>query len=154
MLGRLARWLRLAGIDCAWEADIEDEVLVRRALDEERIVLSRDRALAEEWRISDIHIVASERVAEQLREVIDRFGLVDRIDPLTRCSRCNALLRPTTPHEVPGRIPPRVLARQRLFRVCPGCGRVYWEGTHTDRIRRMLDEWVAGAAHGDRSLED
>jgi uncharacterized protein with PIN domain len=146
MLGRLARWLRLLGFDCAWEADIEDEVLVRRALDEERVLLSRDRALIDQWRVSDLHLVRSENVAEQLREVIDRFSLAGRARPLSRCSRCNALLRSTTPEQVPGRIPPRVLARRRVFRVCPGCHRVYWEGTHTDRIRRLLDEVSPGAA--------
>lgn len=154
MLGRLARWLRLLGFDCAWELDIEDDVLVRRATEEGRIVLSRDRALAQEWRVSDIHLVASELLAEQLREVIGRFELADRIRPLSRCSRCNVALRPTTPSEVPGRIPPRVLEGRRVFRVCPRCGRVYWEGTHTDRILRRLAEWLPGPAEGAVGRED
>jgi uncharacterized protein with PIN domain len=154
MLGRLARWLRLLGFDCAWEADIEDEALVRRALDEGRVLLSRDRALIDEWRVSDLYLVRSESVAGQLREVIDGFALVGRARPLSRCSRCNPLLRPTTPEQVPGRIPPRVLARCRVFLTCPGCDRVYWEGTHTDRIRRLLEELIPRTADDGSAPEE
>jgi uncharacterized protein with PIN domain len=152
MLGRLARWLRLLGFDCAWEADVADEALVRRAVDEGRTVLSRDRALPEEWRIAGIHLVRAEKVREQLAEVLDAFDLAPEIELLSRCSECNAPLRPATEREVARRVPPRVLERHDVFSACPECGRVYWEGTHTDRIRRFVDELLreGRAASGPR----
>jgi uncharacterized protein with PIN domain len=140
MLGRLARWLRLLGVDCAFEEDIPDERLVRRALGEGRVVLSRDRALPEEWRISHVYLLRSESLREQLAEVVRAFGLADHVRPLTRCSRCNEELRSADPAEVAAHVPAGVLERQQQFAVCPACGRVYWEGSHGRRIRRVAKE--------------
>jgi uncharacterized protein with PIN domain len=143
MLGRLARWLRLLGFDCAWERDIADETLVRRAVLEDRIILSRDRALRQEWRVSDIYLVGAESVRNQLIEVLEHFDLVSEIHLLSRCSRCNALLSPAAPADVVECVPPRVLERHTAFSACAQCGRVYWEGTHTDRIKRFVDGLLA-----------
>lgn len=140
MLGRLARWLRLLGFDCAWEPDIPDEELVRRAVDEGRIVLSRDRALPEEWRISDVHLIGAEKVRDQLADVLRRFDLVPEVRLLSRCNRCNAPLAAAARADVDGRVPPGVLERHAHFRTCPRCGRVYWSGTHAERIARFVDE--------------
>jgi uncharacterized protein with PIN domain len=143
MLGSLARWLRLLGFDCAWEPDIADARLVRRALDEGRVVLSRDRRLPEEWRIAGIHLVAAEKVRDQLAEVVRAFGLAPEIRLLSRCSRCNTPLVRATADEVTGRVHARVLERHQLFSACPQCSRVYWEGTHSERIRRFVDTLLA-----------
>jgi uncharacterized protein with PIN domain len=143
MLGSLARWLRLLGFDCAWEPDIVDARLVRRALDEDRVVLSRDRRLPEEWRIAGIHLVAAEKVRDQLAEVVHAFGLAPEIHLLSRCSRCNAPLVRAAADEVAGRVPARVLERRQLLSVCPECNRVYWEGTHSERIRRFVAALLA-----------
>ena len=140
MLGRLARWLRLLGFDCAWEHDIADEALVRRAIAEARIVLSRDRALPEEWHISGIHRVDAEKARDQLAEVVQAFDLAPEIRLLSRCSHCNAPLAPAAFQDVVESVPPRVLERHGVFSVCPVCGRIYWEGTHTARIKRFVDE--------------
>jgi uncharacterized protein with PIN domain len=143
MLGRLARWLRLLGFDCAWEPDIADEALVRRAIAEGRTVLSRDRALPEEWRISGIHRVEAEKVRDQLAEVLGAFDLAPEIRLLSRCSHCNAPLSPAALGDVADRVPPRVLEHRDVFSACPDCGRVYWEGSHTARIRGFVDELLA-----------
>jgi uncharacterized protein with PIN domain len=140
MLGRLARWLRLLGFDCAWEREIDDAELVRRGVLEGRIVLSRDRALADEWRVSGLHILRAEGLREQLLEVLRRYELADAVRLFSRCAACNAELRPASPAAVARRVPARVLADRDAFTECPGCGRVYWQGTHAERIRR-----VAGA---------
>lgn len=143
MLGRLARWLRLLGFDCAWEPDIADEALVRRAISEGRTLLSRDRALPEEWCIPAFHRVDAEKVREQLGEVVGAFGLAREVRLLSRCSHCNIPLRPATREDVADHIPARVLEGQSVFSVCPACERVYWEGSHTARIRRFVDELLA-----------
>jgi uncharacterized protein with PIN domain len=146
MLGRLARWLRLLGFDCWYEAHVADETLVRRALEERRVVLTRDRSLPVEWRIDDVLVLVCERPFEQLREVVSRFDLARRARPLTRCSRCNAVLVEADAAGVGARVPPRVLATHAAFRRCPACDRVYWEGTHVQRIRRVIDALDAGDA--------
>jgi hypothetical protein len=145
MLGRLARWLRILGFDAAFEAHVRDEDLVRRALVEGRHVLTRDRTLPLEWRVGGIHLVASEELREQLRDVVRVFGLREAIRPFTRCGVCNVLLEPAARAAVRGRVPARVLAAEEHFRACPGCGRVYWRGSHTERIRRVVEELLEGS---------
>jgi len=139
MLGRLARWLRLLGFDAWYEPDVPDERLVRRALDDERWILTRDRALPVEWRAPRIHLVAAETPFAQLREVVGAFGLGARARPFARCSRCNAELVPLSAAEAEQRVPARVRERHQRFLACPACGRTYWEGTHVARIRRVLE---------------
>jgi len=139
MLGRLARWLRLLGFDAWYEADVADERLVRRALDDERWILTRDRALPVEWRAPRVHVVAAEAPFAQLREVVGAFDLGARARPFARCSRCNAALVPLAPEEAERRVPARVRERHERFLACPGCGRTYWEGTHVARMRRVLE---------------
>ena len=144
MLGRLARWLRILGFDCAYEQEIDDEELVRRAACENRIVLSRDRALPEDWRLSQIHLIASEDLREQLREILQTFDLTAWVRLFSRCSECNRPLREAARSEVAERVPPHALAAQQRFFECSGCRRVYWEGSHAQRIRRVVEEVLAG----------
>jgi uncharacterized protein with PIN domain len=144
MLGRLARWLRLLGFDCTYDSTITDEGLVRLALADTRTILTRDRRLPKEWWIEGIYLVRAESVRNQLVEVIQRFGLASSIRILTRCSACNRTLNPVSRAEVSGRVPPRTFSLQEAFFECPGCRRVYWEGSHAARIREFAETLVSG----------
>jgi uncharacterized protein with PIN domain len=146
MLGRLARWLRLLGFDAWYEPDVPDERLVRRALDDERWILTRDRALPLEWRVPRVHVVAAETPRAQLHEVVHGFDLGPRARPFARCSRCNAMLVPLAPEEAERRVPLQVRERHARFLGCPACRRIYWEGTHVARIRRVLEHTFDAAA--------
>jgi len=139
MLGRLARWLRLLGFDAWYEPDVPDERLVRRALDDGRWILTRDRALPVEWRAPRVHLVTAESPFAQLREVASAFDLGAHARPFARCSRCNVALVRLSPAEAEQRVPARVRERHARFLACPGCGRSYWEGSHVERIRRVLE---------------
>jgi len=143
MLGKLARWLRLLGFDCAYETDIVDAELVRRAIEQDRVILTRDRALPDEWRVSDICVIGAERTFEQLAEVLRRFDLSDAVRLFTRCSECNRRLIVTAAADLRGRAPARILATQDPLQSCPGCGRVYWSGSHTRRIERVVEQLLA-----------
>jgi uncharacterized protein with PIN domain len=138
MLGRLARWLRTLGYDTRFDASIEDAELARRAILEERTVLTRDRSFPHEWRVPRVLVLEATRPLEQLREVA-RAERLDQRRLFTRCSMCNSRLEPSTRDGVARRVPERVLASCEQFRACPRCGRVYWEGSHTARMRRALD---------------
>jgi len=143
MLGKLARWLRLLGFDCTWSADTSDAELVRSAAEARRVILTRDRALSEEWRVSEICVLRSELTFDQLREVLHRFDLGGAVRLFSRCSACNRELAPVAAAEVADRVPERVLARCDGFRQCAECGRVYWEGSHTRRIARVVERVLA-----------
>lgn len=139
MLGRLARWLRLMGYDTAYENIASDPHLARRARAEGRVLLTRDRELAGRRGLRTL-LIQSELLEEQVREVRDALGPPP--DPaLSRCSACNGALEAVTPDEIADRVPPYVLLTQSQFRLCPGCGRVYWPGTHLPAIRERVEKF-------------
>jgi uncharacterized protein with PIN domain len=146
MLGKLARWLRLLGFDCTYDSAIADADLVQQGITQERIILTRDRALADEWWVSGIHIVEAEKLRDQLAEVLMHFQLSEEIRLLSRCAECNHPLHRTDPALIRDRVPVRVWRTQDAFSTCPECERVYWEGSHARRIQRFVDELLARAA--------
>ena len=137
MLGRLARWLRLLGYDAEYANDVPDSDIVRRARAEGRIVLTCDTGLARR-RALRVLLIRGERVDEQLAQVVAALGLVFD-GALTRCPVCNMLLDDVAREAVRQRVPPYVYGTQRGFRQCPGCGRVYWRGTHWQRIWAAIE---------------
>ncbi len=142
MLGSLARWLRMLGFDVAYEAHIPDEHLVRRALQQNRTLLTRDRKLPQEWTVPALYLVRADETLAQLREVIETFGLREALRPFSRCSLCNAELSEASPDQIAEHVPEYVQTTATTFRSCPICDRVYWRGTHTDHMWRALERAV------------
>jgi uncharacterized protein with PIN domain len=138
-LGGLARLLRMAGFDTVCENAWRDEEIVRRALAERRIVLTRDRALLMRRELTHGCYVHAQEPARQAEEIVDRLDLRRAARPFTRCLVCNGLLRALAAADIPATVPPGVRARHDRFAACAGCGRVYWEGTHWKRMRAKLD---------------
>jgi uncharacterized protein with PIN domain len=135
MLGGLARWLRILGYDTAWEPEIDDRELVRRGVAEHRWILTRDRRLVDAWWTDNLLLLSPDDPLEQLREVAARVPLsLSRI--FTRCSRCNRRLEKLPPAEAALLRPPDVTG---ALRRCPQCGRIYWQGSHTRRMRATLE---------------
>jgi len=147
MLGKLARWLRLAGFDTRYQKDIPDAELVRIAAGEDRILLTRDTRLPERWRIDKLFLVSSEFVGEQVGEVFRKFKLAEAVDPLSRCLECNGKLASIRKAEYAHEIPPYVYKTQEEFHRCPDCGRIYWKGTHYDTLQRRLQAMLQGAGN-------
>lgn len=137
-LGGLAKSLRMLGFDCLYTNALDDAVLSEISHREGRILLSRDRELLKRSQISHGYCVRSHRPGEQLAEVIRRFDLEPRIRAFTRCLRCNLPLEAVRRREVREQLPEHVARTYRRFRRCPGCGRVYWRGTHWENMRRSL----------------
>lgn len=136
MLGRLTRWIRLLGYDAAY-SDAGDHELARRARAEDRILLTRDTQLVNRRGIKAL-LITSDDPADQLRQVVREFDLAQsRV--FSRCPTCNTPLRQTPRLAVKDRVPPYVLHHHTSFRECPGCGKVYWRGSHWQRIRDQLD---------------
>lgn len=140
MLGRLARWLRALGYDTLYLRDAPDRRLLAIALAERRRLLTRDVALALRAREAGL-LVRAETLDLQILEVTQACGLGGR-RALSRCLECNGVLVPAAPEAVRDRVPPYTFATRREFRVCPGCDRVFWAGTHVAGIRRRLEPYL------------
>ena len=145
MLGRLARWLRVLGWDTAYDPATHDPALVDWARREDRILLTRDRPLLVELRPGRALFIVADRPFEQLRQVVTEVGLGAPGELFTRCLVCNTELRPATEAEWATLVPPKARAFPGPVRRCPGCGRVYWPGSHARRMRaalgRAFPEW-------------
>jgi uncharacterized protein with PIN domain len=144
MLGRLARWLRALGFDTAYDAGIADADLVRRAWEEGRWILTCDRRLMEEWRVSGCLVLQEEEPLPRLAEVLSHFGIHEPVLLFDRCLECNEVLEGIDAddvHRLEVEVPDGVRRTHEEFSYCAGCGRVYWEGSHTRRMRRRLEEF-------------
>jgi len=137
-LGKLARHLRLAGFDCLWQNDFGDEEIVALSLAQKRIILTRDKGILKRGIVERGHFVRQTQADAQLREVMRVFQLESASRPFTRCRVCNETLNEISKSAAAGRVPERVWAALENFNECPQCGRVYWRGTHYERLRRVL----------------
>jgi len=140
MLGALARWLRALDLDVAYDPALDDPELVARSAAEGRTILTRDRRLVERRLARNHLLIRSEKVEEQVRQVLGELAIHPEPGRLLgRCLRCNLPLEPLPAERARARVPPWVARTQEEFRGCPGCGRVYWRGTHVDRMGRWLE---------------
>jgi len=147
MLGTLARWLRLLGYDAELARPEErDAAIAARAAREGRWLLTRDRELAA--RGPRTVLVRAEELEAQLVEVVERLGLEPGPLAGTRCAACNGGVEPAAREEVAPVVPPHVLRTAPSFRRCRRCGRVYWRGSHVERIERRLERVLAAARGG------
>lgn len=144
-LGTLTRRLRTLGFDCWYRTDADDRELAAVTVDEERILLTRDRGLLMRREITHGYCPRSDDPELQLLEVVDRYGLAPRARPFTRCVRCNGELQPAVLADVHDEIPPRIRQEHDTFTRCPRCGRVYWPGSHRTAMGSWVDEVVDDA---------
>jgi uncharacterized protein with PIN domain len=137
-LGGLARFLRMLGFDTLHRNAFGDAEIRRLAAEERRIVLTRDRELLKCREISRGCYVRALKPEQQLREVVARYGLAPLARPFTLCLLCNLPLAAVDKTAVAGRVPEKVLSVQDTFSYCGGCDRVYWPGSHYERMRLAL----------------
>lgn len=139
-LGNLARHLRMMGVDALWSEDFEDAHLKTVAETEGRVLLTRDRALAVSC--SNAYRVEAEKPDLQFREVVEKFELTEQALSgkgfLTRCLQCNSLILPVKGHQIVDRVPGHLLLEHTEFFLCPRCERVYWKGSHADRMQKWI----------------
>ncbi len=139
MLGKLARWLRAMGYDALYFKVAEDRYLLRLARAEARTLLTRDAKLARLAGPDGLLIRATD-IEPQIVEVLERLAFLPSGDGLlSRCLECNGLLEDRPKASVRGRVPEYVFSIQDRFVGCPDCARIYWQGSHADRILARLE---------------
>lgn len=139
-LARLARDLRLFGFDAIWDSELDDPDLVEVSLADHRILLTRDLGLLMRSRLREGTYVRATEHRAQLMEVLRRFELRSVLAPFTRCLECNGLIAEIPKGEATQRVPESVAARHDRFTTCRDCRRVYWPGSHHDRLARIVQD--------------
>lgn len=142
-LGRLAKYLRILGFDTLYEPGADDRRLADAAAGG-RFLLTRDRSLLMRRAVTHGLLVRHDEPRLQLEWLARRLPLWPAADPLTRCLRCNAPLRPVGKEEVWERIPPKTRLWCDDYRTCSGCGQLYWPGSHYERMQA----WIRSARAG------
>ncbi len=139
-LGKLARFLRMAGFDTAYRNDAHDDELIEQMLREDRALLTRDRRLLMRRVVQKGYLVRADRAADQLDEVLRRFDLKSIVRPFTRCMHCNARLEQVDKAKIENRLKPLTKRYYQDFSKCTGCGRIYWKGSHRERLDPKISE--------------
>jgi uncharacterized protein with PIN domain len=134
MLGRLARRMRLLGLDVLYNRTLNDNEIIRLSLEQDRVILTRDKALSDRPLSGNHLFINSDLVQEQVDQVLTSFPLETLLEPFSRCSECNDPLRPITREEAKDLVPQHVYENKYLFLRCPRCKRTYWQGTHVMRM--------------------
>lgn len=144
MLGNIAKKLRLLGYDSEYFSDGKDDELVLKAKNENRIILTKDEPLlkkAEKQLVSFIHIKNNTEL-EQLIQIFKNFNLSKIMisGNTARCTECNGELEPIKKDQVVEKVPKGVLEKMDNFWKCTNCNKIYWEGTHIERLQKFVDE--------------
>src|SRR5215831_19316190 len=123
MVGKLARWLRVLGIDVAYFKVIEDDELIGLAKSENRIILTRDTGLSNRCHNDQCLLIESVDYKEQIRQVLGTFSLKE-FSVFSRCLECNTPLKNVDKEAIFEKVPPFIYLTQDRFATCPSCNRV------------------------------
>jgi len=142
MFGTLAKWLRLFGFDTFYaNSELEDEDLLQVARNENRVIVTRDKQLIARGKKEKLSIIEMNTtdLDEQLNLVLKNVD-IDQKNVLSRCSLCNTVLNEIKKSEVKNKVPEKVFENNEKFWFCSKCDKVYWMGSHYDKIISKIDE--------------
>lgn len=138
-LGTLAKWLRILGFDTIYEPEVSTSEFFAMAEDP-RILITRSKTIQKAWGPRDHIFISSNRLIEQLRQVVDQIGISrDDIRPFSNCIQCNLPIDKIDKNEVYGLVPDHIWETHDAFNQCNQCQRIYWSGSHTERSLEMIE---------------
>lgn len=141
-LGKLTAYLRMLGFDSLYRNDYQDEDLAHISAKQQRTLLSRDRELLKRSIVTHGYLVREAHPRQQLIEVVSRFDLSGSISPFRRCLQCNALLQPVAKGLISHQLLPHTRQHYDEFHLCPECHRIYWKGSHYQRMTRLIERMI------------
>lgn len=138
-LGRLARYLRIAGFDSLYYSpDRGDSYIAQIAEAENRIVLTRDMGLLKRSSVTFGHWLRNTESRAQFREVVHFYNLRKDFNPFSRCVKCNGLIKRVEKVSIEEFLPSGIKRDFNEFHQCSNCGQIYWQGSHYKRIDKFL----------------
>ncbi len=137
-LGSLAKYLRMLGFDVLYKNDFLDDEVINTSLKEKRAILTKSRELLKNNRITHGNWVRSNDTESQVKEVLERFDLKNRISEFLRCLECNSILVTVEKDKIENRLPTKVKEWQDEFWYCEHCDKIYWKGTHYEKMLKFI----------------
>ena len=143
MVGKLAKYLRMAGYDVLYKNDISDNDFIKTAIDEKRTALTRDSLMLmrREFKNGTLKFlyIKDDKLINQLRQL--KSDLKIALKPnLTRCLKCNEILLKVKKEDVKNKVPLYVYKTQKTFLFCKNCNKYYWRGTHYNNIKSTFQK--------------
>lgn len=141
MLGTLAKWLRIYGLDTLYATDdLDDNKLIEIAKKENRILITRDIQLIYKSRRENIKSikVTEKNIDEQLNQVLKKVK-IDKEFFLSRCLLCNSLVSEINKNDIKNKVPNRIFKNNENFRYCKKCDKIYWQGSHFKNMIQKIN---------------
>jgi uncharacterized protein len=145
-LGKLVRHLRLLGFDCAYKKVFPDKDIIAVANAQNRVILTRDIGLLKNKAVEYGCWVRSPDPTKQLQQVLKKYGLAKGIKPFSLCLECNGKIRPVAKAKVISQLPDEVKKYYRRFFMCGSCCKIYWKGSHYDKLVGLIRRIKKGGA--------
>lgn len=139
-LGKMTKTLRLLGLDCAFDNHWDDQQIIEHSNAGPRMILTRDLELLKNGDACYGYWIRSTDPDEQIKELFERFDLAERIDPFTRCMKCNGILQQTHLDKIENSVPPKVQQWHSDYWQCTNCKQVYWQGSHFKKLQQKVDK--------------
>lgn len=137
-LGKLTRFLRLSGFDVFYKCHFNDPDIIKCALREKRIILTRDRRMLHVKEVVHGCCLHSQDAVEQLQQLNERYSLSKVADPFSRCLSCNGLLHNVDKKLIIDQLEPKTIRYYSDFKQCGSCGKVFWKGSHIESLMKVL----------------
>lgn len=141
MVGRLAKYLRMAGYDVLYINTASDDQIIKKAGETDRIVLTRDSLMLarREFKKGTVKylFIKDDKLKNQLNQIKSDLKVLLKPN-LVRCIECNRKLIKVKKEDVKNKVPPYVYKTQQNFLYCKKCDKYYWRGTHYDNIRNTF----------------
>ena len=146
-VGKLAQWLRIMGYDALLFTEEDDGKMVKLALAQNRVILTKDtqimrRRLITSGRLKAV-LIEDDDPKAQLQQIVEDLNLDYQLRPFSICLECNQNLVERDKEEVRDLVPPHVFETQSMYMECPSCHRIYWRGTHWQAMSRELEMFTA-----------
>ncbi|MEM4272663.1 MAG: Mut7-C RNAse domain-containing protein, partial [Candidatus Bilamarchaeaceae archaeon] len=121
-----------------------DDALLAQAKREKRVLVTRDVALLRRCPKAGVKciLLSSEKVEEQIAQIISEIGAELRFPKEMRCPECNGRLETAAAHSIKSEVPSHLLSEHEEFWKCAKCGKVYWEGSHWPNINKFYGRVV------------
>ena len=148
MCGRLAKWLRFLGYNTLYYKKGNDKQLLKLAIQEGRILITKDTEFIKHKKLHKIIFIKANNTEDQFLEVI-KWIITNGFNPPkvhlfpTRCIVCNGEIKKVCKKHIVGLVPDYIFETKTNFHKCNKCHRIYWEGSHTARLKNKLNSLLS-----------
>jgi len=141
-LGKLARMLRMLGFDTIYQNNYANAAIIQDSISDRRIILTRDRGLLKNKKVTHGYWVRATDPKQQLEEIVKRFDLKSQIKPFKRCMVCNGLIKVINKKDINQKLPEKTIHSFEDFYQCSNCDKIYWNGTHFIKMQKVVDHII------------